>query len=108
MNIVLNIFLDIVSILFGVLSGIAALSQMKKEKKSAPAVFMLIGSALLVAAVICNIAKQSFDFILALIGCIAICTAAICNGLKSEKFHIQHHAIRIALSLIVIVGFIMY
>ncbi len=99
--------LSIVSVILGGLSLVAAISQMKDDKKSAPAVLMIIGSAMLISAVICNLAKQQFDFVLALIGCAAICIAAICNGLKSGDFHIQHHIIRITLSLILVGGFVL-
>lgn len=101
----MNVVLCIVSIFFGGLSLIAAISQIRVDKKSAPIVLMIIGSVMLISAVICNLMKQQFDFVLALIGCAAICTAAICNGLKSGNFHIKHHIIRITLSLILVVGF---
>lgn len=101
----MNVVLCVVSIFFCGLSLIAAISQMRADKKSATAVLMIIGSVMLISAVICNLIKQQFDFVLALIGCAAICTAAICNGLKSGDFHIQHHIIRITLSLILVVGF---
>ena len=98
----------IVSVLFGGLSAIAAVSQMKTEKGPFPAVWMLAGSALLIAAAVCGIAKQSYDFLLALLGCAGICAAAIANGLKSGSFHIQHHIIRITLSLLLIIGFFFF
>ncbi len=101
----MNVVLCIVSILFGGLSLIAAVSQIKNDKSSVPAVSMMIGSVILISAVICNLAKQQADFVLALIGCAAICIAAICNGLKSKTLHIQHHIIRITLSLILVIGF---
>lgn len=101
----MNVVLCIVSIIFGGLSLIAAISQMRSDKKSIPAVFMILGSVILIAAVICNFTSQQFDYILALIGCTGICAAAMCNGLKSGNFHIQHHVIRITLSLILVVGF---
>lgn len=103
----MNVVLCIVSIIFGGLSLIAAISQIRADKKSTPAVLMIIGSVMLISAVICNFTKQQFDYILALIGCTGICAAAICNGLKSENFHIQHHVIRITLSLILIIGFVL-
>ena len=103
----MNIALCIVSIIFGGLSLIAAISQIKADKKSTPAALMIIGSVMLIAAAICNFAKQQFDYVFALIGCTGICAAAICNGLKSGNFHIQHHIIRITLSLVLIAGFIL-
>ena len=103
----MNIVLCIVSFLFGGLSLIAGVVQVKAEKKPMPALIMILGSLLLIAAAICNLAKQPYDFILALIGCGAICAAAIWNGLKSKNFHIQHHIIRAVLSIALTVGFIL-
>ncbi len=95
------------SFLVGYLSLVAAISQIRDDKKSTPAVLMIIGSFMLISAVICNLAKQQFDFVLALIGCAVICIAAICNGLKSWSIHIQHHIIRITVSFILGVGFVL-
>ena len=103
----MKVVLCIVSIIFGGLSLIAAISQMRDEKKSMSSILMIIGSVVLISAVICNFAKQQFDHVLALIGCGAICVAAICNGLKSSNFHIQHHIIRITLSLLITIGFVL-
>ncbi len=94
-----------VSVLFGGLSTAAAFSQLKKEKKSGPAILMIAGSALLLAAVLCNILDQRADWAVALFGCAAICAAALRNGVKSGQVHIRHHIIRMALSLILVVGF---
>ena len=103
----MNIVLCIVSFLFGWLSLIAAVAQMKAEKKPMPALVMLLGSVALISAAGCNVEKLPFDFVLALLGCAAICAAAIYNGLKSKNFHIQHHLVRIALSILLTVGFIL-
>ena len=102
----MNVVLCIISIIFGGLSLIAAISQMRAEKKSMSAVLMIVGSVMLISAAICNFAKQPFDYVLALVGCAAICVAAVRNGLQSGNFHIQHHIIRIALSLVLTVGFV--
>ena len=103
----MNVVLCIISMIFGGLSLIAAISQMRADKRFMPAVLMIIGSVLLIAAVIYNLTKQQFDHVFSLVGCTGICAAAICNGLKSGNFHIQHHVIRITLSLILIIGFIL-
>ena len=101
----MRIILCVVSVLFGGLSMTAALSQMKGEKKPVSAILMIAGSLSLLAAVVCNALEQRVDYMVALPGCAAICAAAILNGKKSGQFHIQHHIIRIALSLVLIVGF---
>jgi len=102
----MEILLCIISALYGVLSAVASVSQLRSDKKASSAFLMLVGSLTLIAAVILNIISWRFDYIPALLGCIAICTAAIWNGLKSKRFHIQHHIIRITLSLIIIIGFV--
>lgn len=101
----MQVILWIVSVLFGGLSLIAAASQMKNENKSPSALMMITGSLLLIAAAVCNIVGQQWDFILALLGCAAICAAAIMNGIKSGQLHIPHHVIRITLSVLLIIGF---
>lgn len=103
----MNLFLRIVSIAFGGLSLLAAVYQMRAEKRSLSAGLMMGGSLLLIAAVVCNLAKLQYDFVFALAGCAAICVSAIRNGLESGNFHIQHHIIRIALSLVLIAGFVL-
>lgn len=104
----MQIVLAVVGVLFGGLSLIAACTQVKKEKKPATAILMIIGSLLLLAAVGCNLLGQRADVLLALLGCVAICGAAIWNGVRSGQFHPQHHIIRIALSLLLLVGFILW
>lgn len=103
----MNIALCIVSILFGGLSLLAATVQIIAQKKPMPAIIMIIGSVILISAAICNFAGLQFDFVLALVGCGAICFAAVRNGLKSGNFHVQHHIIRIAVSVILTIGFIL-
>ncbi len=101
----MQMILCTVAALFGGLSMIAAVSQLKHEKRSIPAAVMTIGSFLLIIAIVCNIMGQRSDVIIALLGSIAICAAAIWNGKKSGQFHIQHHIIRIALSAVLVIGF---
>ena len=101
----MQVILCIVSVLFGGLSLIAAISQIKSEKKSIPALIMITGSLLLIAVVICNMVGQHFDYIIAFLGCTAVCAAALMNGIKSRQLHIPHHVIRITLSIILIIGF---
>lgn len=101
----MQIALCVISMLFGGLSLLASISQIKNEKTIFPAALMASGALLLIVSVICNINAQRADFILALFGATAICVSAIWNGMKSEQFHIQHHIVRITLSLILAVGF---
>ena len=104
----MRIALDIVSILFGTLSLIAAVATIKQEEHSASHICMAAGSLVLLTAVVLNILSFAADWSAALAGCALICCAAICNGVKSGSFHWQHHCIRIALSVILIAGFVFY
>lgn len=100
----MKILLCILSVAFGGLSMFASISQIKTERKLIPGMIMTIGSAVLIAAVICSIIDLQIDYVVALFGCAAICASAIWNGKKNGNFHIQHHIIRILLSIILIVG----
>lgn len=102
----MRIFLWVVSVLFGGLSLVASVSQMRSEEKPVSAVVMAAGALMLLAAVGCGIGAKGFDFVLAIIGCAAICAAAIWNGVRSGRFHLLHHVIRILLSAALIVGFV--
>ena len=95
----MQIFLWIVSVLFGVLSAVAAISQIWGKRTSFPAWIMFAG------AVVCNGIGRQFDFVVALLGCTAICAAALANGIKSKQLHILHHVIRIVFSAALLVGF---
>ena len=101
----MQIIVCIVSVLFGALSLIAALSQLKKGLQPSH-VLMGCGSLILLGAVICNIVPLHWDWCIALIGTVMICAAAVWNGKQSENFHWQHHLIRIALSAALVIGFI--
>lgn len=104
----MRIALDIVSILFGILSLIAAVAAIKQKERSASHICMAAGSLVLLTAVVLNMLNFAADWSAALAGCALICCAAICNGVKSGSFHWQHHCIRIALSVILVVGFVFY
>lgn len=103
----MKIALDIISILFGVLSLIAAAAAIKQKSRGASHICMAVGSIVLLAAVVLNMLKFAADWSVALAGCTLICCAAICNGVKSGSFHWQHHCIRIALSVLLVAGFVL-
>ena len=104
----MQVVLCIESALFGGLSLIAAVSQIKSDRKAVQALVMAAGSLLLIVSVILNILGQPSDLVAAIPGCTAICAAAIWNGIKGGQFHIQHHIIRIALSILLVIGFVAY
>lgn len=104
----MRIVLDLVSVLFGALSLIAAAAALKQNKRGLSHTAMAVGSLLLLTAVVLNILKLSIDWTPAFAGCALICCAAIYNGVKSGSFHLLHHCIRIALSAALVAGFILF
>ncbi len=104
----MQIVVCVVSVLFGALSLVAAVSQMKNEKKPFPGVLMSGGSVLLLAAAVVCLCELGWDWALALVGCVGICVAAMWNGIQSKNLHIQHHVVRIALSVLLVVGFVIW
>lgn len=104
----MKIVLYILSVAAGGLSLVAALSQMKAEKRSFSHILMALGSLVLLAAIVCNLANRNVDWFLALIGTGMICTAAVWNGKKSGSLHLQHHVVRILISIILVAGYVFF
>lgn len=96
----------IVSLLFGVLSMFAALSQYRKAKNPTPHLVMALGGIVLLFAIIAAVNGFSYDWIFALAGCGLICGAAIYNGKAGGNFHLSHHIVRIALCILLVAGFL--
>lgn len=102
-----------VAVLFGVLHGIAAVSQLVKRKDPAPAILMLGGSLGALAAAIDCLLGGSLDWLLMLLGGATVCLAAVCNGKRAAAqkgdpalFHLSHHITRTALAAILVLSFI--
>jgi len=104
----MQIVVCVVSVLFGALSLVASVSQMKNERKPFPGVLMSSGSVLLLAAVAACLCGWGLDWALAVMGCVGICAAAMWNGIQSRSLHVQHHVVRIALSVLLVVGFVIW
>lgn len=96
-----------VAALYGVLSFIAAFSQLKKAEKKTSFAVMAVGGLILIAAIGLNLIKIPFSWIAAAVGGIFICAAAIYNGKKSGSFHLIHHIIRFIITAGIIAGFIL-
>lgn len=103
----MKIALASVSILFACLSAFAALSRLRAEERCGSHILMLLGAFLLTAAAVCLLLGWQGKVLNAVLGCALICTAAVWNGKKSGNFHIRHHLVRLALSLILIAGFVL-
>ncbi len=93
--------------LYGLLSAIAALSQIKSrpEKKGAP-ILMLCGCIFLFLAIALQIFLGKFGWLPAFAGSALISAAAYLNGKRSGSFHISHHMIRASLEILLVAGFL--
>ncbi len=105
MRLFLQILLWVVCGGFAVLTGVAAVSQLRSGTRRGAALAMLAGAALLIAAVICGIFGLSFDWLLAAAGSVLIFCSAFYNGKKGGEFHLRHHVIRLGLCLVFVIGF---
>ena len=95
-----------VAALFGLLHGIAAVSQLVKKTGPIPALLMLGGSLGVLAAAIDCLLGVGLDWLIMLLGGSMVCLAAVCNGNRTGKLHPAHHLIRAGMMLILVVGFI--
>lgn len=105
-NIVLALAVCGAAVLFGVLHGIAAVSQLVKKKSPAPAILMLGGSLGVLAAAIDCLLGGSLDWLLMLLGGFAVCLAAVWNGKRAGNIHLSHHIIRAALAAVLVLSFL--
>lgn len=99
--------LYIITALYGVLSFIAAFSQLKKTERKNSYAVMAAGALILIAAIGLHLISIPFNWAAALVGGALICGCAIYNGKKSGNFHIIHHIIRFGISALIIAGFIL-
>lgn len=90
---------------FAVLTGIAAISQLRSGARREAALTMLAGAALLIAAVVCGVLSVWIDWLLAVAGSVMIFCSAFYNGRKGGDFHLRHHVIRLGLCMVFILGF---
>ncbi len=100
----MKIAVSILVILFGLLSAAAPAVQLRNQERRIANYIMLLGGILLAAGGVCKLAAPAPALPLAIVGAVAVCGAAIANGLKNGKVHILHHVIRIAVSILLIVG----
>lgn len=101
----MRIFIIVLASLFGILHELAGLTQMLQKKDKGPTGPMMVagGILMLLAALLCGL-KIPVDWPAALIGGGLICYAAYKNGKDSGQLHLQHHLIRGAVGLAIVLG----
>ena len=87
--------------LYGLLHGLAAAFKARQSGFNTTAWMMLIGSALMIAALF----LRDLGWIAALAGGALVCAAAMLNGKISGHFHGAHHVIRALITALIVVGF---
>lgn len=103
----MKIAVCILALVYGSLSILAPVTQLKNERNKSGNITMLTGGIVFTAAAILEMLDIWLSIVSAVLGAVLICSAAICNGLKNGKVHIQHHIVRFALSAGLIVGFVL-
>ncbi len=90
---------------YGLLSIVAALVQMKTAQKKDTSILMLLGGLLLLAAVASGWTGWDWDYLAAVSGGILIIVAAWINGKRGGHIHYIHHAVRFAFTVLLVAGF---
>ena len=103
-----NFVLWSVSSLFALLCIFAAGCQLGIPEHRSPCLLMVAGGLALIGAVYFCMRGQPWSWLLAAAGCVAICIAALWNGKVDGIVHPMHHVIRIALCILLIIGFYYY
>jgi len=98
----------VIVVLYALLSMIAAFTQLKRAEKKDTPWMMLLGSALLIAASVFMMFSLTFDWAVAVPGGALISIAAFLNGKRGGNFHASHHVVRFCITVLVIVGFILW
>lgn len=99
----MNILFGVLTLLFGLVHGIAAFVQTRQPNHPASAHLMLAGAATLLWSGIQSLRSVSGDFVLGFLGCFMIIAAAILNG-RQKAFHLLHHIVRIFISVVIVVA----
>ncbi len=92
---------------FAILTGVAAVSQLRSGTRRGASLAMLAGAVLFLVSVVCGVFSVPWDWLLAVAGSVLIFCAAFYNGKKSGEFHLRHHIIRLGICVLLTVGFIL-
>lgn len=98
--------LYVLTALYAVLCVIAAVSQLKSTAKRDTPAMMLLGSAILLAAIPVQILFGAWGWLLAIAGGILISLAAFQNGRRGGSFHLRHHIIRGVFTALLVLGYL--
>lgn len=93
--------------LYAVLCVVAAVSQLKSTRERGTPACMLLGSAVLLSAIVLQELAGGWGWLLAAAGGVMIFTAAFQNGRRGGSFHLRHHVIRGVFTALLVLGFLL-
>ncbi len=96
-----------VTVVYALLPILAAGAQLRTAAKKDTSVLMILGGVLLLLSVGLELPALWDGWLIAALGGVCVCVAAFLNGRRSGSFHLQHHVIRLALTLLLVIGFYM-
>jgi len=104
----MKVFLGIVITLFAGLHAFAAITHAKNSADKRNDRTMTLGAMIAIISGILCATNVTFDWVLALAGLGLIIFAALQNGKQKDNFHIQHHIVRIGISIVLVVGLLAF
>lgn len=90
---------------YGLLSMAAAATQIRTAPKKDAPVLMLLGGLLWLVAVAAGWLRWEWDCLAAVSGGVLILVAAWTNGKRGGQPHYSHHAVRLAVTALLVTGF---
>ncbi len=93
---------------YALLHMAAAMTQMKTAEKKDASAEMLLGGILWLAAIAAGWMHWELDWLAAVSGGVLILLAAWTNGKRSGRIHYSHHAVRLAVTALLITGFAIF
>lgn len=93
-----------IAILYALLSVYASVTQLKKPARRKPALIMITGGVILLAAGILELRGWGPAWLVTVIGSLLICQAALINGKLNGRTELRHHTVRFLITVFLILS----
>jgi len=93
------------TLVYALVSLYASLPIWKKPDRRLTAILMTAGGVVLIATAIFCLTGWAMDWLLCIIGTLLLVEAAVLNGARVGRTHPKHHAVRLIITLLLIIGF---
>lgn len=97
-----------IAIVYAALSLYAAATQLRKPARRISSPLMLAGGLILLLAGVLELAAWGPAWLVTVIGSLLICQAALINGKANGRTKLEHHAVRILITVFLILGMIFW